>query len=146
MRFVRALLAFILLPGAVAGLVPWLLHPGGESARISGLVVMAPGLVALLWCVRDFLAVGLGTLAPWDPPRRLVRAGLYQYSRNPMYVAVAIVLCGWAIAFRSTTLAGYAAIVALAFHLRVTLVEEPTLARTFGDEWTSYRLRVRRWL
>lgn len=146
MRAVRALLAFLLLPGVIGGLVPWLLYPDDADFRVSGAVVIAVGLALLLWCVRDFFVTGRGTLAPWDPPIHLVRVGLYRYSRNPMYVAVTTILCGWALGFHSTILAAYAVIVAIAFHLRVTLAEEPTLARLFGEEWTRYRTSVRRWL
>jgi protein-S-isoprenylcysteine O-methyltransferase Ste14 len=63
-----------------------------------------------------------------------------------MYLAVLIVLCGWALGYRSTVLWLYAAGIAAAFHLRVRLAEEPWLARTFGDEWVHYKARVRRWL
>jgi protein-S-isoprenylcysteine O-methyltransferase Ste14 len=101
--------------------------------------------VALLWCVRDFYVAGKGTLAPWDPPRHLVVAGLYRYTRNPMYVAVTLLLIGWAWTFAASGLLFYAAGVALAFHLRVVFGEEPWLARTHGDAWRDYAARVPRW-
>jgi protein-S-isoprenylcysteine O-methyltransferase Ste14 len=62
-----------------------------------------------------------------------------------MYVAVSIVLLGWAIWFTSSGLLLYAAIVATAFQLRILLYEEPKLLRTFGREWLEYRKQVRRW-
>jgi protein-S-isoprenylcysteine O-methyltransferase Ste14 len=104
------------------------------------------GTILLLWCVRDFYVSGKGTLAPWSPPRRLVIVGLYRWTRNPMYVAVTIVLLGWAIAYRSGTLLGYAIVVAIMFHLRVVFGEEPWLSRTHGEEWQRYRQHVPRWL
>ena len=129
----------------IAGLVPWMLVPDGASfqAAASPIVVLGTGL--LLWCVRDFYVAGRGTLAPWAPPKHLVTVGLYRVSRNPMYVAVVLVLIGWAVAFRSRGLAVYAAGVAVAFHVRVLTYEEPWLARTFGAEWMAYRARVPRW-
>ena len=63
-----------------------------------------------------------------------------------MYVAVLLVLVGWATAFRSRALAIYAVAVGIAFHLRVVLAEEPTLARMFPAEWQAYRAKVPRWL
>ena len=96
--------------------------------------------------MRDFYVKGKGTLAPWSPPQRLVVVGLYRWSRNPMYVSVLLILLGWAIGFGSRTLFGYAGIVAVGFHLRVVLAEEPFLARTHGEAWESYRQSVRRWL
>ena len=100
----------------------------------------------LLWCVRDFYVVGRGSLAPWSPPKNLVTTGLYRFTRNPMYVAVLTILCGWALYFDSRTLWTYAAIVAIAFHLRVIYGEEPWLARTHGEAWIAYRAKVPRWL
>ena len=76
---------------------------------------------------------------------QLVLSGPYCVSRNPMYVAVLLILCGWAVGFESRTLAVYAICVALAFHLRVVWNEEPFLART-QSAWPSYKARVPRWL
>lgn len=142
----RALLAFVVQPVLVAGIVPWfLLRPAGRAFHPVGLVPLIAGTVLLLWCVRDFYVAGKGTLAPWDPPRELVVVGLYRYTRNPMYVAVTLILVGWALAYRTWGLAFYAAAVAVAFHLRVVLYEEPTLSRLHGEEWNRYRARVPRW-
>ncbi len=146
--FARALMAFLALPGIVAFAIPaaWLWSTGQlKLAQPIGLAPLAVGVVALLWCVRDFYVSGRGTLAPWAPPERLVVVGLYRYSRNPMYVAVALVLLGWAVSFGSIGLLAYAVIVAVAFHLRVVFAEEPWLARTHGGEWVRYAGRVPRW-
>lgn len=145
--FARALVAFLALPGVVAFLVPLLLKP--DTTVFSnwwGMIPLGLGTVLLLACVREFYVAGRGTLAPWAPPTRLVATGLYKWSRNPMYVAVSLILSGWAIGFQSWTVALYAATVAVVFHLRVVLHEEPWLARTFGDMWTHYRAQVPRWL
>ena len=110
------------------------------SFNAIALILLIPGVALLLWCVRDFLVIGKGTLAPWDPPRGLVFSGAYRFSRNPMYVGVSLILLGWAMAFRSSGLLLYALIVMLAFHLRVVFGEEPWLARTHQRTWNEYRL------
>jgi protein-S-isoprenylcysteine O-methyltransferase Ste14 len=104
------------------------------------------GLVLLLWCVRDFSVSGKGTLAPWDPPKRLVMIGLYRHVRNPMYVGVVTLVAGWAVLYLSPILLGYALILAIAFHIRVLTYEEPWLAGQFGNAWQEYRSHVGRWL
>jgi protein-S-isoprenylcysteine O-methyltransferase Ste14 len=147
--FLRALFAFLALPGMVAFAIPiWWLRSTSHAALAQpwGLLPLLVGCAGLLWCVRDFYVFGKGTLAPWSPPRHLVVAGLYRYSRNPMYVSVLLILLGWAISFGVRGLYGYAILVALAFHLRVILAEEPYLARTHGTLWDDYVKRVRRWL
>lgn len=144
--FVRALTAFLVLPGMVAFLVPWLLRPPGGRIHVVGLPLLGAGSFLLLWCVRDFYVSGRGSLAPWAPPTRLVRVGLYRLSRNPMYIAVILVLGGWALMFQARALWIYLAAMAIAFHLRVVIGEEPWLERTHGEEWRAYRAEVPRWL
>lgn len=146
MLFWRALTAFLVLPGTVAFLGPWLLRPRAEAFRAAGLVPLAIGVFLLLWCVRDFYVAGRGSLAPWAPPERLVVVGLYRVSRNPMYAAVLLILCGWALGFPSPTLWIYAAVIAIAFHVRVVWFEEPWLAARYGDEYATYKSKVPRWL
>ena len=109
----RALTALIALPGMVAFAIPWWLRPRGVPINPIGFLPLGIGTILLLWCVRDFYVAGRGSLAPWAPPERLVIVGLYRYSRNPMYIAVLTILCGWALAFGSRTLWVYAAAVAV---------------------------------
>jgi protein-S-isoprenylcysteine O-methyltransferase Ste14/pimeloyl-ACP methyl ester carboxylesterase len=146
---IRALLSFLALPGIVAFVVPLLLawpRVRDGSFNAIGLVLVIPGVTLLIWCVRKFLVTGKGTLAPWDPPTRLVSAGPYRCSRNPMYVGVVVILLGWSVAFQSWPLLLYALLVKVAFLLRVLFGEEPWLARTHGRAWTEYVARVPRWL
>ena len=147
--FWQAVLAFLALPGVVAFLIPlaiFLPDWGEHLINWIGIAPLATGVAMLLWCVVEFYVEGRGTLAPWTPPRELVVTGLYRFSRNPMYVAVVLILAGWAVLFRSWPMAVYAVVVAAAFHLRVLVHEEPSLARSFGDRWDAYRATVPRWL
>jgi protein-S-isoprenylcysteine O-methyltransferase Ste14 len=145
----RAVLAFLLLPGVVAFLVPLLLLAPAQPRSfdiVRGLVPLALGTTGLLWCVREFYVAGRGTLAPWAPPQALVVTGLYRFSRNPMYIAVLLLLSGWALAFTSSPLAVYAVAMLIVFHIRVVLFEEPWLAERHGSDWLTYKNQVPRWL
>jgi protein-S-isoprenylcysteine O-methyltransferase Ste14 len=148
MLFLRALFAFLALPGMVAFVLPALLVPrnAARTFHLTGIVPFVAGVVVLVWCVRDFSVAGRGTLAPWDPPRRLVSVGLYRFSRNPMYVGVVLILIGWTAGFRTPALAVYTIVIPVLFHLRVLLHEEPWLARTFPEEWSAYKSSVPRWI
>jgi protein-S-isoprenylcysteine O-methyltransferase Ste14 len=145
----RALLAVAVLPGIFAGVLPWLIAAGdpwrGEGHDL-GVVILGAGIGIVILCVRDFLVIGRGTLAPWDPPTKLVVVGLYRHVRNPMYVGVLTILAGTAICTGSPFVLAYALIVAIAFHLRVIFYEEPRLAAQFGADWIEYSNRVSRWL
>lgn len=144
----RALLAFLVCPGTVAFLIPlWLVAPrGGRFDNRLALVPLGAGIVLLLWCVREFYVAGRGTIAPWAPPRELVVSGLYRFSRNPMYIAVLLVLWGWAVGFESGALTVYALVITAVFHLRVVWFEEPWLSRTHAGKWTQYEAQVPRWI
>ena len=147
--FTRALVAFVALPGLMAFVVPLLLArsaDGWPSFAWPALLALVPGTALLAWCVREFAVTGKGTLAPWDPPRHLVASGPYALSRNPMYLAVALVLLGWAIGFRSRSILIYALVLLIAFHVRVVFFEERWLARAHREQWTRYAARVPRWL
>lgn len=145
----RALVAFLVLPGVfaialpplIASVDPW----RGEPVR-GGAAVLALGAVAVAWCVRDFYVAGKGTLAPWDPPRRLVAVGLYRWVRNPMYIGVLLAVAGGALVSGSPAVAAYAVALAIAFHVRVVVHEEPWLARRFPSAWPAYAASVHRWL
>jgi protein-S-isoprenylcysteine O-methyltransferase Ste14 len=145
----RALIAFLACPSVVGMLVPIWISSGDRFRTGShplGLLCVALGLGGLLWCVRDFYVVGKGTLAPWAPPRRLVVVGLYRYVRNPMYLAVLILVAGIGIWRGSPMTLAYAALLFIVFDLRVRLFEERWLERTFGDAWGHYRAGVGRWV
>ena len=146
--FWQALFAFLILPGALGFAVPLLFIASAETIKQFdplGLAALIPGIIILLWCVREFYVAGRGTLAPWSPPKSLVTTGLYRFSRNPMYVGVSLILLAWAVGYHSPALAIYFVVVAVLFHLRVVAAEEPFLASTHGESWTRYKATVPRW-
>jgi protein-S-isoprenylcysteine O-methyltransferase Ste14 len=63
-----------------------------------------------------------------------------------MYVAVVVMLLGWAEFYSIAPIWYYLAGVAIALHLRVLYGEEPWLARTHGTAWEAYRVRTKRWI
>ena len=148
----RSLLFLVLIPGTVAGLIPWRIVRTSppQSVELSTRSILAGGLMlfglaVLLRCVWDFFAAGRGTLAPFDPPRRLVVRGLYRFTRNPMYNGVLALLFGQAWLFQSGALLQYALVVLLMFHVMVVVFEERVLAAQFGATYDEYRRAVPRW-
>ena len=120
--------------------------PALGVAQLTGLALAIVGGSVATWCVLAFATLGRGTPAPFDPPRHLVVRGPYRFVRNPMYLGAFAALAGAALYYRSLSLLAYLAIFALAMHLLVVWYEEPTLTRAFGDDYATYRARVRRWL
>ena len=147
--FLRAIIAFLILPTMVAILAPPLIasiDPWRGQLWLPGLVVVLAGAFILVWCVRDFYVSGKGTLAPWNPPKNLVIVGLYRFVRNPMYLGVLLLVLGWSLFLVSPIIAIYAIVLILGFHLRVTIYEEPWLEAQFGEAWRVYKNTVPRWL
>jgi protein-S-isoprenylcysteine O-methyltransferase Ste14 len=148
----RAAFAVLAMPAIVAGYLPGRIGSAPERLPLDigawaflGLAVGAVGLGLFSWTVRDFFVRGQGTLAPWDPPKFLVAEGSYRWSRNPMYVGVLLLIWGQGIWYRSGEVLIYGAVMAVIFHLRVVLGEEPWLAKTFPEPWAAYTMRVKRW-
>ncbi|AEJ04528.1 hypothetical protein PSTAB_1247 [Stutzerimonas stutzeri] len=76
----------------------------------------------------------------------LVESGIYQYSRNPMYLGFAIILAAWALALGSPlTLLGVVAFVLYMNRFQIA-PEEWALEALFGESFVRYRARVRRWI
>jgi len=72
--------------------------------------------------------------------------GPYRWVRNPIYLSALLVVLGEAWLFRSWALLGYAAAMAVCFHLFVVGYEEPHLRDRFGTSYIDYTRRVRRWI
>ncbi len=76
----------------------------------------------------------------------LVSAGIYQMTRNPMYLGLLLVLIAWAVFLSSAwALLGAAGFVLYMSRFQIA-PEERALLRLFGSEYASYKARVRRWL
>lgn len=151
--WLRSLAWGLLLPGVVAGYVPWRyfgLHAvaldAARPAHWFGLLGIVLGALLLVACIVEFARSGKGTLAPPDAPRALVIQGLYRYVRNPMYLSVTLILLGEALLAGSFALLIYWALWFAGVNIFVLAYEEPTLRHRFGEDYKRYCLTVNRWL
>ena len=119
--------------------------PAVGAPQVAGIIVAVLGTAVAVWSILTLALIGKGTPAPFDPPRRMVVQGPFRYVRNPMYIGASLALAGAALAYESLPLLGYAGVFLLATHIFVVWYEEPTLRRSFGDEYTAYCARVARW-
>jgi protein-S-isoprenylcysteine O-methyltransferase Ste14 len=113
---------------------------------ILGGVCLGSGLVLAVATIRLFVSFGEGTIAPWDPPQRLVIRGVYRQVRNPMITGVCLVLLGEALLAASLPLLGLFAFGVIINVIYVPLSEEPGLARRFGEDYLVYKRNVPRWI
>jgi protein-S-isoprenylcysteine O-methyltransferase Ste14 len=141
----------VLVPGAVAGLVPWLLtgwrmEAAPVAVRALGGLLIALGVGFLLHAFARFVVEGIGTPAPIAPTERLVVGGAYRHVRNPMYLAVGGTIAGQALLFGQPALLAYVLAFGAVVFCFVRLYEEPTLSERFGTSYEAYRDAVPGWL
>jgi len=127
----------------------WIIGRGAfADPRTWGWSVIAVGAVIAGGCIFEFAWRGIGTPAPFDPPRRLVISGPYRWVRNPMYLGMGVILLGEGLTFPLLTTMMLIMIVVLwcALMLFIISFEEPTLRSKFGDDYAAYCRNVRRWI
>lgn len=118
--------------------------PTREAVAL-GLVVV--GVTISGWGVVSFRRART-TMNPLKPgaASALVMSGPYRHTRNPMYLGLLLALTGWAV-FLSNALA-FLLLPAFVLYLDRFQIrpEERALASRFGEEFTAYQSKVRRWL
>ena len=151
----------LLLPGMVTIAVPamilwltgtdtlglWRSFPVSRAVLpIFGVACLVSGLALAVATIRLFITAGEGTIAPWDPPQRLVVRGVYRHVRNPMITGLCLVLLGEALLAASLPLLALFAFGVIINVIYIPLSEEPGLARRFGNDYLEYKRNVPRWV
>jgi len=142
------------LYGAVTLFAMWLLYKNypihsteATWPLTAGIVIVLAGLLIEILAVLSFrrAQTTINPLRP-DNTTSLVTEGIYSFSRNPMYLGMAIMLTGAAIMMRSLS----PVVMPLVFCAVVTVMqiipEERTLQQKFGADFENYRRAVGRWL
>jgi protein-S-isoprenylcysteine O-methyltransferase Ste14 len=108
-------------------------------------LLLASGFLLRVWATFHFYEQHLKVIS-LVPQQRLITSGPYRFSRNPLYLGGNVfIFFGAALALRSPS-----ALLGTLLHLplvdRMIRREERQLQQAFGDEWTRYSRRVRRWM
>ena len=118
----------------------------GSPANRFGWLLLLAGAAIIATAVVQFCRART-TVDPMRPAKAstLVRSGIFAYSRNPMYLGMAIGLAGWAVLLGS--LSPWLVVAAFAPLLTWLQIrpEEAVLSALFGREYDDYCARVRRW-
>ena len=138
--FLFALLAM----GLLHGMVP-VLHVLARPINLVGFLPFLAGIVLILLSVRVFGRLGT-TVKPFQESSRLATDGPYRFTRNPMYLGMALILLGIALALGTVTPLLVVPLFMLLMTVKFIRVEETMLAAKFGDEYQQYKTRVRRWI
>ncbi len=88
------------------------------------------------------------TLNPFEPEQAssLILSGIYQKTRNPMYLGMLLILFGWAIFLGNAAAFLVLPVFVIFMNKFQILPEEKALEKLFGQEFSDYLLSVRRWI
>ena len=135
--------------GLAAGLLANRLDPTpllpGALSKVLGWPLVAGGLSLGLWGFRELRRAGTN-VDPYHPTTAIVEGGPYGFTRNPLYVGMALVYAG--VSARANALPA-ALLLPVVLHLAergVIKREERYLEGKFGEEYRRYKGRVRRWI
>lgn len=113
-----------------------------------GLVIAIIGVAIGVFAIIDFRAEGT-TIDPHDPSQTtsLVEKGMYRFSRNPMYLGLAIIIAGFGIGLGdiAATIVGVGGFVVVITRLQI-IPEERALKKRFKKRYDTYTAGRRRWL
>jgi protein-S-isoprenylcysteine O-methyltransferase Ste14 len=137
--------AAILAGFGIRHFVPFPIPVPEIASRVGGALLIVAG-AGLGLAGTGKLVRGGTTPFPHRPSSALVESGAYGFSRNPIYLSMAVLLAGAAILLRSGWhLAMTALLVAVLDRTQIPR-EERYLEARFGDAYRAYARRVRRWL
>lgn len=139
----------IYIAGLLAGIALELAFP---VAGLPFTLALAAGLIGFaIWLALDGAAMlhfrrAQTSIVPMKPSSALVTSGPYGFTRNPMYLGLAVLYVALALSLGVIWALAFLPFVIFAVDRLVIAREEPYLERKFGDEYRDYKRRVRRWL
>ena len=114
-------------------------------ARPIGVALIALGLILMLAAFVQFLRKRTSVI-PWRPTTAIIQSGPFRLTRNPVYVADTLIYVGVAVMMNSAWPLFMLPLVLVIIHRGVIQREERYLEQKFGDDYISYKERVRRWI
>ena len=131
-----------------AFLLDWLIplpNRSSQSLTWLGILLVLIGLMLGFLAVRQFILAHT-TLDPHGSVSAIVTEGPYRLSRNPIYLGFVCMLIGIPLAFGTYWGVILSPLLVMLMNSLVIKYEEAYLEKKFGDQYTSYKSRVRRWL
>jgi protein-S-isoprenylcysteine O-methyltransferase Ste14 len=111
----------------------------------TGLLPLALG-VALNASTDNALKKHDTTVKPFEVSTTLITTGVFNFSRNPMYLGMVLILIGAALLLGTLSSLIIIPVFAITIDRIFIVAEEKMLDQRFGDEWKQYKTNVRRWI
>ena len=141
------LLLFLVVIGAAYGIhyvYPMGLGGASELKYVGGLVIIL-GIGVIVMASLNFKRAKT-TIEPWKPSTAIISTGIYRYSRNPIYLALCLIQMGIGLALNNFWILIAVLVYALLLYHMAIKKEEAYLESKFGEEYTAYKNKVRRWI
>ena len=116
-----------------------------SPGRYSGILLVIVGSWLAVWSENLFKKRNT-TVNPFEKPKSLVKEGPYRLSRHPMYLGMTITLFGAAVILGSVSAFLFPPAFFITLEAGFIPPEEKAMEETFGEEYLSYKKRVRRWI
>ena len=133
-----ALMIALHLAAPIVRIVPW-------PFSLAGIVAIVAGIGLATLAERRFRRAGTA-VRPFAPSTALVEDGPFRFTRNPMYVGMLLVLAGLFVLLGSLSPLLVIPAFLWLIQARFVVPEEAHMARHFGERYSDYKRRVRRWL
>lgn len=112
---------------------------------IIGGFLICTGIGTILYCAWKFKKTGTN-IEPWKKTSKLIISGIYRFTRNPIYLSFLVIGTGIGFAANSAWILLMMLPLVLLLTRFVIAKEERYLEASFGEEYLSYKRKVRRWL
>ncbi len=138
-------LGMLLLGLALDRILPWSVGLTDIGRYGGGGLLILSALIYLLAASGRFRKAGTD-VKPWKTTSAIVVEGVYAFTRNPMYLGMALFYAGLGLLFSSLGVFLLLPMLLAIIQTQVIAREERYLESKFGDEYRKYKTRVRRWL
>ncbi|MBL8099911.1 MAG: isoprenylcysteine carboxylmethyltransferase family protein [Anaerolineales bacterium] len=110
-----------------------------------GFILVVSGFLLALAAIWEFMKAKT-TVNPHGSVSNIISSGIFRFTRNPIYLGFVLMLIGFPLYFDTYWGIILAPVLILCFNTLVIQHEEAYLEKKFGEQYTSYKSRVRRWL
>lgn len=110
-----------------------------------GIVLLVLGLIVVYFS-NKILTEQKTSIQPFETPDKLVSNGTFSFSRNPIYLGMNLALLGISVLMGSLTAFLSPIIFWGVMNFKIIPMEEETMEKTFGNSFTAYKSKVKRWL
>jgi protein-S-isoprenylcysteine O-methyltransferase Ste14 len=138
-------IGMVLLGLALDRVLPWSIELTAIGRYAGGGLLIFAALACLLAASGRFRKAGTD-VKPWKTTSAIVGDGVYAFTRNPMYLGMALFMAGLGLLFSSLGVILLLPVAIALIQTQVIAREERYLEAKFGDQYRVYKSRVRRWI